>query len=342
MNVTSPIVIWTTGNVSTGFGHVRRCLSLAEALRAHDRATAFLLAAGEHVARYVQQHGFDTVVNSSPDSSPARILREAGATAVVVDSYTVTTADLRCLQMEFTVAAIDDLADRELPVDIVINASPAKTQADYRALSSTQYLLGPAYALLRHEFDRPLPQDRVRERVRRVLITVGGSDPNRITPSLVKWCSTALHEVEFDVVAGPLFDGGLEDEICSITPAATCHRNPGDMRELMLRCDVAVCGGGQTIYELAATGTPSVAVCTASNQIVNLNAFEELGTLDWVGEAGDVRLGDCVATAVERLASNVGRRWQMSERGRSVVDGRGANRVAAALVEKFDDANQNR
>jgi len=342
MNITPRVVFWTTGDVGIGFGHVRRCLSLAEALRTRDTATTFLLDAGESVVQYVRQHGFEAIVNSGLGGSPVRSVRQAGGTAVVVDSYTVPTADLRHLQMEFFVAAIDDLADRELPVDVVVNASPARTRSDYRALSSTQYLLGPAYALLRHEFNGQLPHDRIREKVGRVLITVGGSDPNRLTLPLLQWCSTLLPGVTLDVILGPLFDDALKEEARSIAPAATYHHDPANMRGLMLQSDLAICGGGQTIYELVATGTPAVAISTALNQVVNLTAFERLGMLDWAGTTSDGRLGDRVSAAIERLAGDCNRRRRMSERGRSIVDGAGASRVASALVETFHAANQNR
>jgi hypothetical protein len=75
---------------------------------------------------------------------------------------------------------------------------------------------------------------------------------------------------------------------------------------------------------------------------VNLTAFEAMGVLCWAGEAADLRLVERVRAAVERLAADSGARREMSAHGRSAVDGAGAKRVAAALVETFNAAHQNR
>jgi len=46
-------------------------------------------------------------------------------------------------------------------------------------------------------------------------------------------------------------------------------RGPQDVAPLMLAADMAVCGGGQTTSELAATGTPAIAIRLAENQTLN-------------------------------------------------------------------------
>ncbi len=45
------------------------------------------------------------------------------------------------------------------------------------------------------------------------------------------------------------------------------------MRDVMLSSDVAISAGGQTLYELARTGTPTVAVSVADNQKKNVEAM---------------------------------------------------------------------
>ena len=54
----------------------------------------------------------------------------------------------------------------------------------------------------------------------------------------------------------------------------TVHSAPEDMRAIMATADLAVTAGGQTTYELAASGVPAVALCIAENQRPNLAALQ--------------------------------------------------------------------
>jgi spore coat polysaccharide biosynthesis predicted glycosyltransferase SpsG len=100
----------------------------------------------------------------------------------------------------------------------------------------------------------------------------------------------------------------------------------------MLAADLALCGGGQTTYELAATGTPAIAVRTAENQTVNLNGLSAAGSLIWAGNANDADLESKVTCELATLAGDAVRRAAMSRQGRMLVDGQGAARVTKSIL----------
>ncbi len=332
----SPVILFrTTGGRQTGLGHIRRCISLAEALRDLGIESSFLLD-GDGVAASVGQAGFP-VVDISPESDPdetIRRIRGSGARAVVVDSYRSTAAYFRSLsETGALTVAIDDLADRELPVDAVVNGSVGAEELSYRVPHGSHLLLGTSYVLLRKEFAAE-PVRRAPPEGRRVLVSVGGSDPYRLTPRLVRWVLEAVGAARAEVVLGPLFgeSGELESYARHDPKAVRLHWAPEGMRDLMLACDVAVCGGGQTAYELAATATPAVAVRTAENQTSNLLGLAAAGTLIWVGDAWGSGLEETVRGAVLGLMGNRVRRAEMGRRGRSLVDGQGARRVASTIL----------
>jgi UDP-2,4-diacetamido-2,4,6-trideoxy-beta-L-altropyranose hydrolase len=262
------------------------------------------------------------------------IVREMGATALVVDSYDVREEAFAAIDGPFVVV-IDDLGDRLLPVDLVINGSIHAMTLRYRVPSRTRLMLGPRYMLLREDFARE-PQRTVRERVERVLVTVGGSDPSSLTPRFVEWVRHALGPVEIDVVVGPLFPLAVAANVETMAQgdsSITVHRDPWDVSSLMFAADLTVCGGGQTTYELAATGTPALAIRLAENQTGNLTGLSAEGAIAWVGDLGDRDLRAKVVTALVALSSSPGRREAMSRSGRRLVDGRGAQRVAGAIAE---------
>ena len=234
--------------------------------------------------KLLRKYGFESVGVGKDD---ARDLGQTldhvyrwGARALVIDSYEVREECLSRVRASL-VAVIDDLADRSLPVDLVINGAANACELAYRTSPGTRLLLGPEYVLLRKEFAQA-PTRSISANVKRVLITVGGMDPHVLTPRLIAWTQEALEGVAIDVVVGPFFGEdsvAQAEKMAAGNPAVAVHRDPAAIRNLMLACDLALTGGGQTTYELAATGTPAVAIRIADNQTGNLKGLSTCGAL---------------------------------------------------------------
>ena len=95
----------------------------------------------------------------------------------MVDSYDVREQDFTAWRRLLPcLVVIDDLADRFLDVDAVLNGSPHGARLAYRTAPGCALFLGPAYALLRPSFRNTAPREAP-EVVSRVLITLGGAYP---------------------------------------------------------------------------------------------------------------------------------------------------------------------
>jgi UDP-2,4-diacetamido-2,4,6-trideoxy-beta-L-altropyranose hydrolase len=331
----------TGGGRRIGLGHVRRCLSLALALRNLGAQSLFLLDGDPDVFELVAAAGHETMhIRTGHDmEDTVSQCRDSNVDVLVADSYALSTSYLRTLgEAARVVVVLDDLADRELPVTLVVNGSAGAGQLRYRGSPETTYLLGPQYILLRPEF-AVVPTRTIAERIDRVLITVGGSDPTNLTVRLMQWIARAVGSVKQDVVVGPLFENleALQSESKAAGSPIVLHKDPADMRGLMLAADLALCGGGQTTYELAATGTPAIAIRTAENQTVNLEGLSAAGSLVWSGDVNDDNLEAKVTRELKTLADDASRRAVMSRQGRTLVDGQGAARVAKSILSLVGD-----
>jgi RimJ/RimL family protein N-acetyltransferase len=91
--------------------------------------------------------------------------------------------------------------------------------------------------------------------------------------------------------------------------------------------NVAVCAAGGTCWELIAAGVPIVAVVVADNQAANARELEERGLALIVDPSQ-------IADALQTLTGDSELRRQMIERGATLFDGRGAERVVAKLRER--------
>jgi UDP-2,4-diacetamido-2,4,6-trideoxy-beta-L-altropyranose hydrolase len=337
MAMVSPVIFRTDGGPKTGLGHVRRCLSLAKSLRELGRESFFILRGSPQGCQVVQAAGFKTMFLPPGADDLAETIQSIitlSATSIVVDSYDISSEYFSGLEKSgVKLAAIDDLADRELPVQLLINGSIGAKDLSYHCLEGTRYLLGPQYILLRPEFSLG-KEKHISKQIRSVLISVGGSDPCNLTPRLMRWAKNILGNVDIKVVIGPFFQNEtlVSAEVAILNTHIELQHDPENIYALMASSDLALCGGGQTTYELAAAGTPAVAVRVADNQTINLQGLEKAGVLVWTGDAGDLTLGEKVCHALESIKS-VQLRQGLSDRGRELIDGKGADRVAHAIVE---------
>lgn len=327
-----------------GIGHLQRCISLALALDELGVESIFLAPGDEGVGSRLQTSGFEHIPagpsRSGSDAdlrSTVEVARSRGCDAVVVDAFTPNAAFLAGLQDSVPlVVAVDDMTPFPFPCHLVVNGSDHAEGLDYRSTNSvTRFLLGTDYALLRPEF-RGLSGRFISDKVRQVLVTTGGGDQYGLLPRLIGWLDDVPGDFEVTCVLGPVNRVSEEAQLAADASRrrVTLVRAPSSLAPFMLEADVAVSAGGQTLYELAATGTPTVVVQVADNQVGNIEALSDKGVIRFLGPAREPGLGDKLASAMTELASANGHeaRRRMSETGQALVDGRGAERVAKELI----------
>jgi len=319
----------TTYAPAIGMGHLRRCLTLAQELKQKGASCTFLLTGHPQGASSTRAHGFAAQTIDGALEATLGALRERPSATVVVDDYEFTEPDFSRVRSHHALAVIDDLADRRLDADLVLNASADATSRHYRVPSGCRMLLGPGYALLRPSF-RALPARKATASVRRVLVTLGGSDPAHRTVDVTRKLLSGLRNARLDVVLGPLY-GDPSDLLTVIRSSGRgsevhLHTAPDDLAPLMVEADLAVSAGGQTTYELAAAGVPAVALCLADNQRGNIAAMSLVPTLL-------PATSEELMPAVMRLVGDLALRQKMCDAAQSLFDGQGAVRAAQALIE---------
>ena len=318
--MTTPRVVFVTdAGGEAGLGHFKRCAALARALVRHDLGVE-LLVAGPPDGRLAALAPGLAATPLDWWGAPGHVLDATavgGVEAFVVDSYHADASLLAALRRKALVVAIDDLADRPLPVDVVVNGAWHAERLAYDVPAETRRLLGPRYALLDSAY-ADVGSRAVGARVDRVLVTLGGATPTAETAGAIAAVRAALPGVAVDVA------GGL---VAVEAPAGvTLHGPLPSLRALLVAADLAVTASGMTLYECLATATPTVALCVAENQRPN---FEHLGAAGLVVASASAALTSTIA----RVAADRALRARLAADGRRAVDGRGAERVAATIAE---------
>jgi spore coat polysaccharide biosynthesis predicted glycosyltransferase SpsG len=111
------------------------------------------------------------------------------------------------------------------------------------------------------------------------------------------------------------------------------YPNAAEMKKVMLESDIAISAGGQTLYELARIGVPTIGICIAENQLQNIEGWRKSGFLKYVGWYSDENLEQRLKSSLRYLA-NKRIRMHTSEIGRKVIDGQGYKRIINAINTK--------
>jgi UDP-2,4-diacetamido-2,4,6-trideoxy-beta-L-altropyranose hydrolase len=318
-----------------------RCLALAQAWRdGGGRIVVCAAILSASLRQRLAREGIDVLDIAVDAGTPAdadATLAVAGrlsARVVVVDGYHLAVDYRRTLRRGgVRVASIDDNAEIGGYIDdLVINPNRHATPDLYLDRSDhTQLLLGTEYALLRREFRYwSAPPRSFPAAPRRVLVTLGAADPDNITGEVIAVLGTAASaDAEAVVVVGG--SNPHADAIAAQAgrlPACRLVRDVAeDMPGLMAAADLAVCGGGSTMWEMAFMGVPFIPVVIADNQRAAARAMAGDG---YPAVEGD-KVGRDLAPLMAALAADAGRRRELSRIGRRLVDGKGVERVCAAL-----------
>jgi UDP-2,4-diacetamido-2,4,6-trideoxy-beta-L-altropyranose hydrolase len=138
------------------------------------------------------------------------------------------------------------------------------------------------------------------------------------------------------IVVGSAFRNLAELESIADDNTRLIHAPDAEgMKAVMLESDIAVTSGGQTLYELARLGVPSVALAVADNQRNNVAAWEKNGFVENAGAWTDDYLMVSIADRFQKLLP-FDRRKAFSEAGRRTVPGNGAGKIVDFIEKKFD------
>ncbi|MFC1821074.1 UDP-2,4-diacetamido-2,4,6-trideoxy-beta-L-altropyranose hydrolase [Thermodesulfobacteriota bacterium] len=342
------LIIRADTSTQIGAGHAMRCLALAQAWQDAEGCATFLMSEVTPTLKTrLLSEGIEVIhlsayPGSADDAVQTRELaQQVGAAWIVVDGYHFG-ADYQRIIKDANVGLLfidDNEHAGHYYADIVLNQNIYAHELLYENKEPyTRFLRGTRYILLRREFlkwhgwKREIPHA-----ARKVLVTMGGGDPDNVTLKVMQALQQIdIGRLEVEIVVGANNPHFLELQSAIHNPQSAIHlkKDVINMPELMSRADVAVSAGGSTCWEMAFMGLPAAVLVLAENQ-------KDIAA--GLGEAGVViNLDQYTEVSVEKAANTLARmiedrelRKGMSLKGRELVDGMGAVRVAEILSTEF-------
>lgn len=252
------VIFLTESGPRTGLGHLRRCQMLAIALDRRGWRTGLLLPDPAAVA-LPDLLGFATA------AWPADLAALPAADALVIDSYRIDStryAD-EWRQRFGAVLVVDDLADRPIAADLVLNHNIHAEASAYRELTDARLLVGLSHALIDPAFfalaGRPRPAPRV-------LVSFGGTDDGSLSQPLVaKALAAGIPTVDWVLPTTRTLPPAAQAFLDSVPAGLNTHRG-ARLIDLMGLASSYLGGAGVTALEAAAAGLALTLVTIAENQ----------------------------------------------------------------------------
>ena len=346
------LLIRADANTKIASGHVKRCEAIADAFSQQAVEVVFVVSDYE-AKKVINNDAYRCIVLNNDykkkDQELAQIcgiICKEKANGILIDSYEITEKYLLEISKICAVAYIATYKPIDFHGKMIINyAQKGKInffKTKYNELYRSGYLLqGDQYVPLRKEF-ADIKNKHIQQ-VERVLITTGGSDPDKMAETIFLACMQCdkLKVKKFTIVVGKYFRYAEElEKISKEYSQLQLEYDVRNMAELMEKHDIAVSAGGISLFEVCACGIPTICFSMADNQIGMANYFDEKGCVIYAGDEREDKIS-VVKNIVEQLSywlKHIAELNYLSTKMKKRVDGKGASRIADKLMHMMEES----
>lgn len=316
------ILIRVDGDHRIGMGHVYRSLHLANELKKYKHDIIFLT--NTLPAKRILSRQFKCLSLPKLQSGKNRVFRKLNLDIIIVDKLKETTSNLNTYRKNCSnIIGIDYTGANKNLILYGINMLYQKS-----GVINNSSFSGFKFSILNKRFTKK-KLVLIRKKINSVIVLQGGSDTECFTPKIINALNLLKDNFEITVVLGPAFKcwKKLEQVTDKNKKKLKIYHNIKNMQRLMSKQDMAITGGGVTLLELCRLGIPSLIVCGAQFENETASMLQKKGFGINLGYGGKLSERE-ISTATKRLLADYDKRKRMSKIGTSLIDGKGAERVA--------------
>lgn len=323
------VFILTEGGMEFGFGHVTRCSSIYQAFTKRDISPKFIINGDDSVNSIL--NGIDFKISNWLND--VSFLNTSDI--VIIDSYLADNKIYEKISKEVSLAVyLDDNKRLDYPEGIVVNGLINASSLNYPSNDSIKYLLGSKYTPLRADF-WDTPKLKINDEINNILITFGGNDLRNLTPKILKLLNYHFSNVNKKVIIADSFQNTSEIESLKNDNVELIYSpNSKEMLDSMSNVDLAISASGQTLYELACVGVPTIAVGIIDNQKDNIVNWQDIGFIEYAGCWNNEKLLDNILEKIDFL-KNKETRYDKRLSGIQNIDGNGSKRIVKEILKEY-------
>ncbi len=317
-----------------GFGHLTRCLAIAEELIRKDVKFYFLIKSdnshaisdfllNEGVSRELYSF-FSADITKKEDAEQLIKLYKQDFSFLVLDHYDHDKEYCQKLsEAGVKWAQFDYAATTEIIADIIINTNIGADRSMYLNLvrPNTVLCIGYKYAILRDSI-LGKEKDSVKNHI---LISMGGGKSNVI--NLLESVIKEETKFIFHIIAR---DSIVNKKLSKNTNVCV-YENISNIGEVYRKVQIAIVAGGVTTFELAYLDIPMIIIPIANNQIQNTIAWTKHKFARSYTNVQDF-ITEVKKTGLQSIVSAIMHQFQCKK---VIIDGLGKQRIVKTIIENI-------
>jgi len=324
------LTVITEGGKELGFGHITRTIAIVSAFKNYN--IKFIINGDESVDFVLNDFNyelFDWLNNKEI------ISRLKDSDLILLDSILISNKQIKQIEKtNIPIIFIDDEKRRNiLERGYVVDWTVLSETKDYfiPKKPNVKYLLGSIYTPLRDEFNK-ISKHIIKEHINSILITFGGSDVRDMTPLVMDVLNKNYSDITKNIVIGNGFSNikkieKLKDNNTNLIYNVDAQR----MATLMSTNDLAISAGGQTLYELALVGIPTIAILLVENAKDDTFGWEKVGFIENIGWYDDINIKDNLLSALKQVEDK-NKRVAMQKSAKIYIQPNGAKRLYNGII----------
>ncbi len=352
MNMKGTILFRCDGSHEIGFGHIVRCIALADELRdKHGSGVVFAVLYDNKAMEMIMNHGYK-VETANPREDQFDyvdwfncIVKKNHPCALILDIRDDLPPNIvsNLRKKGILVVTIDDPTDRRLLADLAFYPPvPQVEKMDWQGFTGQRFI-GWEWVILRREFshnDENLYK-RIKAtkktKIHNILVTMGGSDPKGMTLKTMEALKVIDGQFEVTIILGPGFAhrDSLNEILGNFPHIHRIFENVLNIGDIMAEADLAVASFGVTAYELAAMGVPAIHLCLTQDHCKSSSVFQKNKIAFCMGQIDEVDV-ETLAQKVKYLVSHQKLRRNMIKRSQKLFSDNGTPLVAQKIIEEIN------
>ena len=269
MNHQRKFLVRVDGSKDVGLGHVYNMLTFLNYLECEKIVIVMNKKRNLGDTKF-KKYGYD-VKYFSKRKELANIIENFQPDIICNDILNSTISYMKFLkQFDCLVVNFEDLGDGRKIADLVFNP------IYYAKKSSKNEFYGEKYACVREEF-RVKKRKTIRKKVKKIVITFGGTDPTNKTQKILQILkSSDQKNVELIVILGLGYSRrnkikNLSKKMNNSGFNVKIIERSDNLSQYFKDCDFAITSNGRTVFEIAAMKIPMIAI--AVNKRERLHSF---------------------------------------------------------------------
>ncbi|MBU1862877.1 MAG: UDP-2,4-diacetamido-2,4,6-trideoxy-beta-L-altropyranose hydrolase [Candidatus Omnitrophica bacterium] len=325
MKLEKKIVLRCDGGVQIGWGHIMRCLHLSQWLKGKHKLY-YVINQDAAISEFIKKKGFP-VFEISERQDEAKYEEKVLNTILALEPHMVindicntTSTYMQTFKSKnIKMVNFDDTSNNAKMAQVVVDANRKEKEGK---------CFGPSFIVLSSLYAKLSKKVRtIRKKVRTIVVTLGGSDPNNLTEKTLRALEKKVPKhIEIQVILGSSYQFKQCLEKWTYVENIVFFENVNDVSVFLLNADIAVVGGGITMYESLCVGTPTVVLSQNKAQAKNARRMERKSTVINLGDGGKISEKKIIRK-VTALIDSFDERKKLSSRAKQAIDGKGIFRV---------------